>query len=104
MTCPFSLRKAEADKAVIAKVRENFRDHLLMALSEARASTLGIEPSLREKLMDDLSYYFHPDSNMTDTFSDAFSSAEMAAQDRVDELSDEYTRERRRAGYSVAAE
>jgi hypothetical protein len=104
MTCPFSLRKAKADQAVVAKFRENFRNHLLTALSEAREATVGIEPALRDTLMDDLAYYFHPDSDLRDTFTDAFHNAESAARDRVDELSDEYVRDRRRAGYSVAAE
>jgi hypothetical protein len=104
MTCPFSLRKAEADMAVIATVKENFRNHLLMALSEARAATVGIEPELREKLMDDLSKVFHPEGDASDLFVNGFYDAENMATAGIDELSDELFMQRRRAGYSVAAE
>lgn len=101
---PYTLNKAHADQAVIATVKENFRSHLLMALSEAREATIGMEDALREKLLDDLSHYFHPDSDIRDTFSDAFTSAEVEASNRIDEVSDEYVSDRRKAGYAVAAE
>lgn len=91
----FSLHKAEADQATIAMVKENFRNHLLMALSEARSSTVSMEPDVRDKLMDDLGTYFHPESTIGDFFVDAFFDAEKMAQDRINELADEISLQRR---------
>lgn len=98
-----TLFKAEQDQKTIATVKENFRTHLLMALSEARSATLSLEPDLRETLLDDLSRYFHPDNDIRDTFSDAFSDAETDADNRVDEVSEELILERRQH-YPAAAE
>lgn len=83
------IEAAARDLAEVKSVRENFRTHLLTALSEARASTFGMEPDIREKLIDNLTEYFNPDGVVTDLFTDAFSDAEIAAQYRVDELADE---------------
>lgn len=104
MACQFSLNKAHADLAVIATVKENFRSHLLMALSEARSATLSLEPALRETLLDDVSKYFHPDAAIADYFTDAFTDAELAAQNRIDELTDEMALERRTPARMDAAE
>jgi len=104
MTCQFTLNKAHADQAVIATVRENFRSHLLMALSEARAATISLEPDLRDALLDDLTHYFHPDSDIRDTFSDAFLAAEHLAADRIEEVSNEMALDRRTPVFAQAAE
>lgn len=101
MTCQFSLHKAEADQATIATVKENFRNHLLMALSEARAATVNLEPDIRDKLMDDLGAYFHPEAAVGDYFVDAFSDAEKMAQDRINELADETVLQRRTPAWAA---
>ena len=97
----FSLHKAEADQATIATVKENFRNHLLMALSEARSATVSMEPDVRDKLMDGLGAYFHPEATIGDFFVDAFFDAEKMAQDRINELADEIALQRRTPAWAA---
>ena len=97
----FSLHKAEADQATIATVKENFRNHLLMALSEARSATVSMEPDIRAHLMADLAEFFHPDAAVRDYFVDAFFDAEKMAQDRINELADEIALQRRTPAWAA---
>lgn len=87
---------AEIHKARIESVREIFRDHLLAALSEARASTLDMDSTLRERLMDSVTKEFHPDGNMKDLFSDAFHGFVEALDEEIEMLTDELAMEVRR--------
>lgn len=104
MTSQFTLNKAHADQAVIATVRENFRSHLLMALSEAREATVSLDPGLREKLMDDLQQCFNPEGRAEDLFVDGFCDAETMASERVEEVSNEMALDRRTPVFAEAAE
>lgn len=92
---------AEIHKARIESVREIFRDHLLAALSEARASTLDMDPTLRERLMDELTSEFHPDAKMRDSFSDAFGAIIEPLNDEIEMLTDELAMEARRIRYAA---
>lgn len=83
------LGQAAADKATIASIKENFRNHLLTALSEARLASASIEGRIREQLMDDLGEYFHPDGRVSDCFADGFHNAETMADDEVETRRDE---------------
>ena len=98
------IASAECDLATLEVVRENFRNHLLMALSEARSATVNMEPRFRDVFMDGLTKEFHPDGNMSDLFSDAFHDAREVIQEHIDDLKDEYALEARRVGHKIAAE
>lgn len=105
MTCTFTLQEAERDVEMVFKVKEHLRALLLQGLSEAREMTLQMEPAVRDSLMDDLSYYFHPEGGiMSDAFNDCFLDAEFQAKDRLEEVQNEMASDRRRAGYMTAAE
>lgn len=93
------LDSAHADKALVASIRENFRDHLLMALSEARSATVGME--YREKFMADLTEYFNPDGRASDLF-EAFADVTTMIDEHIEELTDDLAVARRQLG--IAAE
>lgn len=86
MTCTFERNHLRDDIATIKAIRENFRAHLLQAISEARASSIGMEPSTRDKLLDGISQNFHPDAGpIADAFGDAFFDAEAMAERRLED-------------------
>jgi len=78
-----SLGYAMDDAAMVEKIENIFRDALLMALSEARLVSVGMDTTLREKLMDGLSQNFNPDAAASDLFSDAFGDVKRMANDEV---------------------
>lgn len=84
-----AVRYAAEDVAAVDAIESMFRDHLLAALSEARAASLKMEPALREKLMDDLSKYFHPDGYARDLLTDGFADAKSLAADTLELLEGE---------------
>lgn len=87
MRCQQDLTDARADRSQIDAIRENFRTHLLTALSEARGSSVGMYGKTRDALMDGLQAQFHPDSPyMRDIFTEALTDAENVADERVDEV------------------
>lgn len=96
------LNTAHADKALVASIRENFRNHLLMALSEANSATIGMER--REQFMSDLREYFNPDGRASDLFSDAFCDVNTSLDNDIQDLTDELAMAQRRSGIRVAAE
>lgn len=72
------------DSAAVEAIAEVFRDHLLAALSEARAMSVGIDGNIRETLMDGLAKNFHPDGYARDLISEGFKDARRMVADRVE--------------------
>lgn len=95
------LDSAHADKATVSTVRETFRNALLSALSEARSSTLKMEPRFRDQLMADLTEYFNPDGRASDLF-EAFADVTTMIDEHIEELTDDLAVARRQLG--IAAE
>ena len=92
MTCQYELNQAATDKQMVEKTEAIMRSYLLMALSEIRATTIGMEPSLRDTLLDGVTKEFHPDANAKDLFADAFHDAKAMADAILDERKDEIGR------------
>lgn len=85
----YELNSAIADQAMVDKIETTVRSYLLMALSEARSMTTGMDPALRDKLMDDIAAQFHPDADaMRDCFADGFADAKTMADRAVEDATD----------------
>lgn len=85
----YELNSAIADQAMVDKIETTIRSYLLMALSEARSMTAGMDPALRDKLMDDLAAHFHPDADLVrDLFTDGFFDAKHMAGELVEQAKD----------------
>ncbi len=84
-----ALNSLTSDEATVAKIDQLFRDHLLMALSEARTLSAKMDPALREKLLDGLSRHFHPDGTASDLFGDAFTDIRMKLSNDIEDAASE---------------
>jgi len=82
----FQRNEIAADAATVDGIEQVFRDHLLMALSEARTMSSRMDANLREKLIDSLSKQFHPDGFAGDLFTEAFHDIKQGLDDQLEEV------------------
>lgn len=81
---PSPLTEARSDRAMIDKIETAMRGYLFAALSEARTLSVGMEPRLRDRLMDDLTKEFNPDGMASDLFTDGFYDAKNLADELIE--------------------
>lgn len=92
----YTLNQAVADLVEIDRIEQNFRFHLLAALSEAREASIKMDANLRDKLMDSLTKCFSPEGDyQSDALKDAFTDAKALAEDVIEAEQDEVNHARK---------